>query len=236
MKGLFQGKPVQPEGDLWDHTMLVLVALAGRPDVHARLCRVPARRGQALDPAVPARPIHVPQPRTGGRGDRRAGRPAAQALQLRAGADHLAGRGFTSISARPSGCARRSSSDILAEPGIEELLALHRADALASTGDAQHVDYCWYYLEHQPSGPINPPPLLTGHDLVRHGLKPGPRFAVLLDRVREAQLDGQVQSKREALEWVDRLLEGEGGPAGDRREPDGPPTSDGCRSSDTGLE
>ena len=31
---------------------------------------------------------------------------------------------------------------ILAEPGIDELLALHRADALASTGDAWHVDYC----------------------------------------------------------------------------------------------
>src|SRR5262249_9786025 len=27
MKGLFQGKPMQPEGDLWDHTMLVLALL-----------------------------------------------------------------------------------------------------------------------------------------------------------------------------------------------------------------
>ena len=62
---------------------------------------------------------------------------------------------------------------VLAQPGIDELLALHRADALASTGDTEHVDYCAYYLEHQPAGPINPPPLLTGHDLVRHGLEPG---------------------------------------------------------------
>ena len=45
MKGLFQGKPMQPEGDLWDHTMLVLVALADRPDVHPGVRRVPARRG-----------------------------------------------------------------------------------------------------------------------------------------------------------------------------------------------
>src|SRR4029450_4434760 len=57
---------------------------------------------------------------------------------------------------------------VLASPGIDELLALHRADALASTGDTQHVDYCMYYLENQPSGAINPPPLLTGHDLARH--------------------------------------------------------------------
>ena len=54
-----------------------------------------------------------------------------------------------------------------------------------------------------PAGPINPPPLLTGHDLVRHGLTPGPDFAAILERVREAQLERVVNSKREALEWVD---------------------------------
>ena len=31
MKGLFQGKPMQPEGDLWDHTMLVLALLPPDP-------------------------------------------------------------------------------------------------------------------------------------------------------------------------------------------------------------
>jgi poly(A) polymerase len=94
----------------------------------------------------------------------------------------------------------------LAKPGIEDLLALHQADALASTGNTEHVDYCRYYLSVQPSGPIDPPPLITGHDLVRHGLEPGPRFAAILEKLREAQLDGQVQSKRDALDWVDRHL------------------------------
>ncbi len=31
MRGLFQGKPMQPEGDLWDHTMLVLSLLPADP-------------------------------------------------------------------------------------------------------------------------------------------------------------------------------------------------------------
>ncbi len=31
MKGLFQGKPMQPEGDLWDHTLLVLDLLPAKP-------------------------------------------------------------------------------------------------------------------------------------------------------------------------------------------------------------
>src|ERR1700761_5789049 len=101
---------------------------------------------------------------------------------------------------------------MLAEPGIEELLALHRVDALASTGDLQQVEYCLDYLENQPTGPINPPPLLTGHDLVRHELKPGPRFKVLLEQVRELQLEGRIRSKREALEWVEQQLRGDPAP------------------------
>ena len=102
---------------------------------------------------------------------------------------------------------------ILAEPGIDELLALHRADALASTGDAGHVDYCEHYLREQPAGPINPPPLLNGHDLARHGLRPGPQTRVHLELVREAQLDRLVHSKKEALDWLDRQLATQGTPA-----------------------
>ncbi len=95
---------------------------------------------------------------------------------------------------------------ILARPGIDELLALHRADALASFGHCHQVEYCEYYLRVQPTGPINPPPLVTGHDLVRHGLSPGSHFATILEQIREAQLDRVVNSKREALEWLDRRL------------------------------
>ena len=106
---------------------------------------------------------------------------------------------------------------MLAEPGIDDLLALHRADALASTGNTEHIDYCQEYLRVQPAGPINPPPLITGHDLVRHGLQPGEQFAIILDQIREAQLDRQIQSKREALEWIDRKLA-----AGDLARPEDP--------------
>ena len=36
MRGLFQGKPVQPEGDLWDHTMLVLGCCPSDPASRSR--------------------------------------------------------------------------------------------------------------------------------------------------------------------------------------------------------
>ena len=84
---------------------------------------------------------------------------------------------------------------------------MHRADALANTGDARHIDYCEAYLRNQPAGPIDPPTLVTGDDLIGHGLRPVCHFAQLLDRIRDVQLDGVVSSKSEALEWLDLLLD-----------------------------
>jgi poly(A) polymerase len=95
---------------------------------------------------------------------------------------------------------------LLASPAIGELLDLHHAAARASDADAGHVDYCRRYLADQPSGPIDPPPLLTGNDLIRHGLKPGPHFAAILENVRDAQLESRIRDRDEALEYVDRDL------------------------------
>jgi poly(A) polymerase len=94
---------------------------------------------------------------------------------------------------------------ILAHPGIRELLDLHRADALASGHSPDHVDYCEQLLEEWSEADLNPPPLLTGHDLMRHGLERGPLFKKLLDAVRDAQLDGTITTTQQALELVDRL-------------------------------
>ena len=61
-----------------------------------------------------------------------------------------------------------------------------------------------YYLKVEPAGPINPPPLITGHDLVRLGLEPGAQFATILEQVREAQLEGQTPDQGERRMRVGR--------------------------------
>jgi hypothetical protein len=43
-------------------------------------------------------------------------------------------------------------------------------------------------------------------DLIRLGLEQGPLFTELLNAVREAQLEGTVTTKPQALELVERLL------------------------------
>jgi poly(A) polymerase len=95
---------------------------------------------------------------------------------------------------------------LLAHPGIQELLALHRADALATGTSTEHVEYCEELLRKWSREELNPPPLITGEDLKQKGLKPGPLFKRLLDAVREAQLDGTITSREQALDMVDRLL------------------------------
>lgn len=51
------------------------------------------------------------------------------------------------------------------------------------------------------SGPgLTPEPLLTGDDLVAAGFKPGPRFKQILDGVYDAQLEGRVADRDEAME------------------------------------
>jgi len=205
MRGLFQGKPVQPEGDLWDHTMLVLRLLPARPSFTLAFAALVHDVGKPF-----TRANH--HGRTSFHSHDQVGSRIADRLCRNLRLSNAERERITWLVAfhQYLGEAKKlreaKLKRVLAQPGINELLALHRADALASTGDTEHVDYCAYYLENQPAGPINPPPLLTGHDLVRHDLEPGARFSVILEKIREAQLEGRVQSKRDALDWIDRYV------------------------------
>ena len=96
----------------------------------------------------------------------------------------------------------------LGEEGIEELLELTRLDALASNGDLQYYDFCRQKLAELKSEEIHPPPLLTGKDLIALGFTPGPVFHEILERVKEAQLEGELHSRQEALEWVEKEYKG----------------------------
>jgi poly(A) polymerase len=50
--------------------------------------------------------------------------------------------------------------------------------------------------------PLIPAPLVTGHDLIAMGWKPGPRFMETLQSVQTRQLEGTLTSREEALDWI----------------------------------
>ncbi len=205
MKGVYQGKPMDPEGDLWSHTMLVMRLLpepSSFPLAFAGLLHDVGKTSTLEWHAGRASFHHHEQV------GRRIAEKLSRLLRLsNAERERVAWLVEHHQYLGEATKLRESKlKRMLATAGVEELLALHRADALASFGSAPEVDYCEWYLREQPSGPINPPPLLSGHDLARLGLRPGPIFAKLLEEVREGQLDGRLQNKPQAVAWVEQQM------------------------------
>ena len=99
MRGLFQGKPVQPEGDLWDHVLLVLDLLPPEPSFPLAFAALLHDVGK---PAT--RALH--HGRLSFHNHEQVGRaiaddlPAPQALERRARAGRPGSSSTTSISAR----------------------------------------------------------------------------------------------------------------------------------------
>jgi len=87
----------------------------------------------------------------------------------------------------------------LTSDGFDELLELHRVDALASTKDLTHYEFCLRKIEEFGKERLKPPPLINGRDLIAMGLKPGPIFSKILNTVREEQLDEKIRTREEAL-------------------------------------
>ena len=87
-------------------------------------------------------------------------------------------------------------------PGFDEHLALHRADSLASHGNLSTHDFLQKKLAEIPPENIRPAALMTGDDLIAAGYVPGPRFGEILEAVEDAQLEGRLLSREDALEFV----------------------------------
>lgn len=94
---------------------------------------------------------------------------------------------------------------LMAQQGFDELLKLHHAELLAANADLSSALFCEDVLRITPRAEIDPPPLITGEDLIAAGLTPGPRFKDILEAVRDAQLNGEIKSHEEAQALAERL-------------------------------
>ncbi len=90
---------------------------------------------------------------------------------------------------------------VLAHPWAESLVALHD---VSSPNGPDEAAYCRELLS-QPRDKLDPPPLLTGDDLRGLGLAPGPKFKLILQAVRDGQLDGEIRTTEEARRLATRL-------------------------------
>lgn len=89
-------------------------------------------------------------------------------------------------------------------PHFEEHLELHRLDCESSHRALGMYNLTREKIENLLPEEVHPKPLLSGDDLIEAGYKPGPLFRKALTAVEDAQLDGKLSSKEDALRYVEQ--------------------------------
>jgi putative nucleotidyltransferase with HDIG domain len=86
---------------------------------------------------------------------------------------------------------------------FDEHLALHRMDCLSSHGGLALYEFAKQRYETAEPAHIKPAPLINGEDLMAMGYRPGPDFRRILTAVEDAQLEGNIDSREDALALVE---------------------------------
>jgi len=210
MKGVEQPPQFHPEGDVWIHTRLMLEKLAAGSS--------PTLAWGVLLHDVGKPPTFTPAASTGDRirfdehvevGTRMAEEicrrlrfsndDTEQVAALVA--NHLRFKDVFEM--RPSTLKR-----FVRLPRFEEHLELHRLDCLASHGMLDAYQFVQRFLEETPPAQVRPARLVSGDDLKQMGLAPGPQFREILRAVEDAQLDGRLASRAEALAFIRQNYQG----------------------------
>ena len=90
----------------------------------------------------------------------------------------------------------------MGQPRFHEHLEMHLADCMASHGMTKVYYFLKEKLLEYSEEDIKPEPLLNGKDLISMGYIPGPLFTKILNAVEEGQLEGNISTKNEAMEFV----------------------------------
>ena len=90
-------------------------------------------------------------------------------------------------------------------PRFEEHMELHRLDCLACHGNLEAFDFVQKFLTETPPEQVRPPKLITGDDLKKLGMAPGPKFKEILSAIEEAQLDGHLSDREMAIEVARKI-------------------------------
>jgi poly(A) polymerase len=83
-------------------------------------------------------------------------------------------------------------------------LELHRLDCEACHGDLSLHRFAREERARLAAEPPPARPLANGDDLVRMGFRPGPAFRTMLDALLDAQLEGTVRTREEAVAFLER--------------------------------
>ena len=196
MKGVEQPPEYHPEGDVWTHTLLLLEQL-DHP--------APTLALGALLHDVGKPPTFRVADRIRFDGHVEEGVRLARAIlhRLRFSGDEMEQvEALVANHMRFKDVTRMKESTLkrfLRMPSIEEHLELHRLDCLSSNKNLENYHLIREKLRELPEERLKPPRLLTGADLIAAGYQPGPRFSEILAALEDAQLEGRIHNREEAM-------------------------------------
>jgi poly(A) polymerase len=202
MKGVEQPPEFHPEGDVWTHTLMMLEGLknptpalalgvllhdVGKPPTFRRADRI--RFDGHVEAGVEITRRIMNRFRFSNEEIRQ-----VEALV----ANHMK---FKDVPAMRESTLKR----FFRLDRFDEHLELHRLDCLSSHRNLENYQYVQRKAQELGKEQISPPPLLTGHDLIQAGYTPGPEFGSILKAVEDAQLEGRISSKAEALDLASSI-------------------------------
>ncbi|MGO9246843.1 MAG: CCA tRNA nucleotidyltransferase [Verrucomicrobiia bacterium] len=201
MKGVEQPPEFHPEGDVFQHTRLMLDMLPPNPDVVLAFAVLLHDVGKP--PTFQRAPDRIrfnDHDRIGGDMAetilRRLRFPNEEidkiALCVR---EHMRFQFVKEM--RPAKLKR-----ILARDTFPDELELHRIDCASSHRNMENYEFLKAKTAELPPEVVKPEPLLNGHDLLALGLTPGPMVGQILREVEELQLEERLKSRAEALEFA----------------------------------
>ena len=89
-------------------------------------------------------------------------------------------------------------------PDFDLHLELHRLDCLASHGMLDNYEFCRDQLQLLAAEDLNPPRLLNGNDLIALGFIPGKIIGQILQALENEQLEGRISTQEDAKKYVQK--------------------------------
>jgi len=204
MKGVEQPPQFHPEGDVWIHTLLILGMLPAGVS--------PTLAWGALLHDVGKPPTFTPPSGPDGRirfdhhvevGTTIAGVIARRLRFTNEETEQVAALVANHLRFKDVPQMRSSTlKRFVRLPNFEEHLELHRMDCLSSHRNLENYEFVRRFLSETPPDEVRPARLVTGDDLKAMGLNPGPAFKEILRNVEDAQLEGRVRNREDALELI----------------------------------
>ena len=196
MQGVQQPPQFHPEGDVWTHTLMMLDGLQ-KPSATLALAVLLHDVGKPPTFSVRDRIRFDRHAEVGARMAVeiciRLRLPTRQTQRVEALVQHH-------LRFKDLPQMRRSTQlRFLRMEGFDEHLELHRLDCAASHGNLSNYELAGRILRETPVEKIKPQPLLRGGDLIAQGYSPGPRFKEILRAVEDAQLEGVIHTREDAL-------------------------------------